>query len=76
MTLSSRRARPFTTKCAVSGTIKEIKKGATTSHVLLDASGELITASITNEAVDELKLAGSQKASTVIRASNVMILVE
>jgi molybdopterin-binding protein len=47
----------------IDGTIKEIKKGATTSHVLLDVGGKIITASITNEAVDELKLAAGQKGA-------------
>jgi molybdopterin-binding protein len=60
----------------IDGTIKEIKKGATTSHVLLDVGGKIITASITNEAVDELKLAAGQKAHAVIKASDVMIAVD
>jgi molybdopterin-binding protein len=47
----------------IAGTIKDVKKGATTSHVLLDIGGTVITASITNEAVDELKLATGQKAN-------------
>ena len=45
----------------ISGTIKEVKKGATTSHILLDVGGSVITASITNEAVNELKLAAGQR---------------
>jgi molybdopterin-binding protein len=61
----------------ISGTIKEIKKGATTSHVRLDiGGGNIITASITNEAVDDLKLAVGQKASAVIKASDVMIAID
>jgi len=38
--------------------------------------GEVITASITNEAVDELKLATGQKANAVVKASDVMIAVD
>jgi molybdopterin-binding protein len=38
------------------GTVKEVKKGATTSHVLIDVKGSIITSSITNESVDELGL--------------------
>ena len=38
------------------GRIVEVKKGATTAHVRLDVSGAIVTASITNEAVDELGL--------------------
>ena len=55
----------------IDGTIKEIKKGATTSHVLLDVGGKIITASITNEAVDELKLAAGQKAHAVVGRESV-----
>lgn len=58
------------------GTIKEVKKGATTAHVRLDINGTIITASITNEAVDELGLKAGQRASAVIKASDVMIGIE
>ena len=44
-------------------------KGATTAHVKIDVGGTVITASITNEAVDELKLAKGIAASAVIKAS-------
>ena len=41
----------------IKGKITEVVKGATTAHVKLDVgSGTVITASITVEAVDELKL--------------------
>ena len=60
----------------LSGTIVEIRKGATTAHVVLDIGGTKVTASITNEAVDELKLEKGQKASAIIKASDVMIGVE
>ncbi|MEK4034191.1 TOBE domain-containing protein [Methylocystis sp. IM3] len=58
------------------GTIKEIKKGATTSHVLLDVKGATITASITNESVEELGLQVGKKAYAVIKSSEVMIAVD
>jgi molybdopterin-binding protein len=39
------------------GKITEVKKGATTTHVRIDVGGgTAVTASITNEAADELKL--------------------
>ena len=40
------------------GRIVEVKKGATTAHVRIDVNGTIVTASITNEAVDELGLEG------------------
>ena len=59
------------------GTIVEIVKGATTAHVRLEVGpGQVITASITNEAVDELGLKAGQSALAVIKASDVMIAVD
>jgi molybdopterin-binding protein len=58
------------------GTVKEIKKGATTSHVLIDVKGSTITASITNESVDELGLQVGKKAYAVIKSSEVMVAVD
>ena len=55
------------------GLIVEVRKGQTTAHVRLDVNGTMITASITNEAVDELRLANGQEAYAVIKASDVMI---
>ena len=55
------------------GKIVEVKKGATTAHVRLDVNGTIVTASITNEAVDELKLEVGETAYAVIKASDVMV---
>jgi len=61
----------------IKGKIVEVKKGATTAHVRLEiAPGQIITASITNEAVDELGLKAGAAAFAVIKASDVMIAVE
>lgn len=58
------------------GTIVSVTKGATTAHVKIDVGGTVITASITNEAVEELKLAKGVAASAVIKASDVMVGVD
>jgi molybdopterin-binding protein len=56
------------------GTIKTVKPGATTTHVTIEvAPSVLITASITNEASDELALKPGMKATAVIKASSVMV---
>jgi molybdopterin-binding protein len=55
------------------GRIVEVKKGATTAHVRLDVNGTIVTASITNEAVDELALKAGQDAYAIVKASDVMI---
>jgi molybdopterin-binding protein len=61
----------------IKGTVVEVKKGATTSHVRVDiGNGQIITSSITNEAVDELGIKAGGKATVVIKASDVMIAVD
>ena len=58
----------------LSGKVLEVKKGATTAHVRVElAGGAVITASITNEAVDDLALAPEDAVSAVIEASDVMV---
>lgn len=58
------------------GTIVDVKKGQTTAHVRLDIGGTIVTSSITNEAIDELKLAKGLTAYAVIKASDVMIAID
>jgi molybdopterin-binding protein len=59
------------------GKILEVKKGATTAHVRLEiAPGQVITSSITNEAVDELGLKAGGTAVAIVKASSVMIAVD
>ncbi len=55
------------------GEITEVKKGATTTHVRIDIGGQIVTASITNESADELKLEKGMTAYAVIKASSVMV---
>ena len=57
------------------GTIVDVVKGATTSHVRIDIGGAIMTASITNEAVDDLKLAEGQPAIAVVKATDVLVAV-
>jgi molybdopterin-binding protein len=58
------------------GKIVDVRKGATTAHVTIDIGGAVVTASITNEAADELILAAGQTAYAVIKASNVMVGID
>ena len=58
------------------GKVVEIVKGATTAQVRLDVGGSIVTASITNEAVDELGQKAGQQAYAVIKASDVMVAVD
>ena len=68
MKISARNALP--------GVIKGIKKGATTAHVQIDVNGVIVTASITNESVDELGLKVGDKAHAVVKSSDVMVAVD
>ncbi len=59
------------------GVILEITRGATTSHVRIDiGNGSVVTASVTNEAVEDLGLKTGQAAYAVIKASDVMVAVD
>jgi molybdopterin-binding protein len=59
------------------GTIVEVKKGQTTSHVRIDiGAGNVVTASITNESVDDLGLQKGKTAYAVVKATSVMVAVD
>ena len=58
------------------GKIVDVTKGTTTAHVKIDIGGTIITSSITNAAVDELKLAVGKDAYAVVKASDVMIGID
>lgn len=59
------------------GTVLDVKKGATTSHVRIDiGGGNIVTSSITNEAVDELGIEAGGDVTVVIKASDVMVAVD
>jgi len=61
----------------IKGTVVKVEKGQTTAHVVLDiGGGNKITASITNEAVDDFQLREGLKAYAVIKASDVMVAVD
>jgi molybdopterin-binding protein len=55
------------------GRVVKVVRGATTAHVKIDVSGTVVTASITNEAADELGLREGDQAYAVIKASDVMV---
>jgi molybdopterin-binding protein len=56
------------------GTVVEVRKGQTTAHIRIDlGNGAIVTSSITNEAVDELRLAAGDSVTAIIKASDVMV---
>lgn len=58
----------------INGKVVEVVKGQTTAHVRIEiAKGTIITASITNEAIDDLKLKAGDDVTAIIKASDVMV---
>lgn len=58
----------------LSGTVVAVTKGQTTAHVKIELpGGATVTASITNEAVDELALKVGEQASAIVKASDVIV---
>jgi molybdopterin-binding protein len=69
MKLSARNALP--------GTVIAIVRGATTAQVKIDVGqGIVVTAAVTNAAVDALKLEIGKPATAVVKASDVMIGID
>jgi molybdopterin-binding protein len=58
------------------GTVADIKKGQTTAHIRINVGGATLTASITNEAADELKLTKGMTVQAIIKASDVMVGID
>lgn len=66
MKLSARNIMP--------GKVVAITRGVTTSHVKIEvAQGFVITASITNDAVDDLGLAIGHDATAIVKSSDVIV---
>jgi molybdopterin-binding protein len=57
----------------IKGKVVEVKLGSTTAHVRIDIGGSVITASITNEAAEDLALAVGDSVTAVIKASDVIV---
>ena len=61
----------------IKGIVRSVNEGATTAHVRVDIGGnQIVTASITNEAVEDLALKPGSEVIVVVKASDVMIGVE
>jgi molybdopterin-binding protein len=57
-------------------TVTSVSRGASIANVELDVGGQRVVASITVEAVDELKLTQGANVTAVIKASDVMIATD
>jgi molybdopterin-binding protein len=68
MALSTRNRLP--------GTITEVVKGEAAAKVALDVEGNKMVALITRESADELGLEVGQRATALVKATDVMIQTE
>ena len=70
----SERIARLSARNQFSGTVEKVAKGAVNGHVVLKlAGGELLTASITNEAIEELGLSEGAPALGIVKATDVMV---
>ena len=61
----------------LAGTIVKVTEGAVNGHVSLEmADGNVVSGSITNEAIESLGLKGGDPALAVIKATDVMVGIE
>lgn len=58
------------------GTVAELERGPVTTLVKVDVGGQMVTASITSDAVAELGLAEGMAVTVVFKASSVMVGVD
>ena len=74
---ASRHSMKISARNVLKGTVVSVDKGSTTAHVKIEISpGQVVTAAITNEAVDALKLVAGGPAYAVVKASDVMVAVD
>jgi len=59
----------------LTGKVAEIEAGPVTSLVKVDVGGQMITASITSDAVADLGIAVGADVTVVFKASSVMVAV-
>jgi molybdopterin-binding protein len=68
------QAMKLSARNQIPGKVIAVEKGQTTGHVRIDVgNGLVITASITNEAIDDLALAVGDAATAIIKASDVLV---
>jgi molybdopterin-binding protein len=58
------------------GTVRRIQRGEAIANVELDVAGGRLVASITVEAMEDLKLAEGSKVTALIKASDVILATD
>lgn len=58
----------------IAGTVAAVHPGAVNASVKVDiGGGQIVTASITNEAVDDLQLAEGDRVTAIVKSTDVII---
>lgn len=70
------RTTKISARNVIPGTVKELKKSAATAHVLIEVKRTIVTASITNESVDDLGSKPGLAVKAVIKSSDVLVAVD
>lgn len=71
---SSERISALSARNQFVGTVKSIKEGAVNGHVTLALpDGNMVFGSITNEAIEELRLEEGKPALAIVKSSDVMV---
>ena len=55
------------------GTVQSITRGEAIANVSLDVAGQRLVASITVEAVEDLRLSEGSRVTAIVKASDVML---
>ncbi|ABG06111.1 molybdenum-pterin binding domain [Rubrobacter xylanophilus DSM 9941] len=66
----------LSTRNRLPGTITEVQKGDVTAKVTLQVGDNHIVALITRESAEELGLEAGQRATALVKATDVMILTD
>ena len=66
----------LSTRNQLRGTVEAIEPGAVTSIVKVRVGDQIVTASVTREAVEELELSSGSSVVVLIKSSDVMLAVE
>jgi molybdopterin-binding protein len=60
----------------LSGTVKQVNKGAAIANVVVDVGGQRIVSSITVEAAEDLGLTDGTPVTVIVKASDVILATE
>lgn len=66
----------LTARNQLPGTVSSIRKGEAIANVVLEVAGQRLVASVTAEAVEELRLQEGTPVTAIVKASDVILAIE